>query len=121
MCRQRAAANVPAALKSGHTRWGAYDDYIPWTISGRHRNALPLRYLRLDARADTGGDLTPEELTRVNDFRRFMADVVTLGGHHIGPCVWDYRPVTTEGFWLVGRRPGDQHYARTPAGWGLVT
>lgn len=84
-------------------RRGNYRAIIPWTTAAQHLWDYYARMLRLDARDQTGGELTTVDRQQLDKFRRRLDET--------GQVV-DYMP--EGGHFLVARRRDDKGYVRRP-------
>lgn len=92
------AGSIGSALSRGGVTKARprYKDHLPWTVAREHTTHYAARMLRLMGRRDDGGELTEEELDRLNSW------LAKLKKEH---AVVVYVPDTEEGFYYVDGEP----------------
>ena len=99
-------SSVSAALsKAGHTKRVRYDDHIPWRVKIVHTHHHMLNMLRLEGRKQAGGELTDQEESNLESFKRRLKEQ---------GAVVTYIRDTDEGWFLVKARPIDTGMIRIP-------
>lgn len=99
-------SSVSAALsKAGHTKRVRYDDLIPWRVKIVHTHHHMLNMLRLEGRKQAGGELTDQEESNLESFKRRLKEQ---------GAVVTYIRDTDEGWFLVKARPIDTGMIRIP-------
>ena len=71
---------------------------VPWAVRDEHRWAYAAAMLRMEARRRAGFAIRPEDLGRLESWKRQLQE-------H-GDLVVDYDPATEQGFRYAPRRPG---------------
>lgn len=82
-----------------------YSEVLPWRVQERHSWHYAVKMLRLVAREKAGEQLSPENESRLEVWKEWLAGE---GG------VVDYIPDSAEGFYYVPRQEGDLEYIRPP-------
>jgi hypothetical protein len=83
------------------------DELIPWAVQREHRWRYPVMMLRQEARRRAGFELTPEQIAKLDAWKRGLADQ---------GAVVHYEPDTEDGWFYVPARPGiDTDLIRVPS------
>jgi len=100
-------SSVSAALsRAGKTNRIRYLRELPWKVRGEHARRYHPMMLRLQARLDSGQNLSAQELRRVTAWRNALTRQ---------KAVVHYEPDTESGWWKVRRRDNiDLWWIREP-------